>query len=160
MVGVVLLFVGAVLLVNGMGGLGRVELRSMAIMNFMVAGLALLATVILTDEDDYSREDNDFTIPSDDCDGVDWVQPVTRYMSALDTLKGARGRWATAVIAGQTACKSGFGDAKAAKRLQDFVKKTGATGVFSSICTGDLSTALQDALTTFNAACMNLPPLG
>ena len=24
----------------------------------------------------------------------------------------------------------------------------------------DLSTALQDALTTFNAACMNLPPLG
>ena len=46
MVGVVLLFVGAVLLVNGMGGLGRVELRSMAIMNFMVAGLALLATVV------------------------------------------------------------------------------------------------------------------
>ena len=46
MVGVVLLFVGAVLLVNGMGGLGKVELRSMAIMNFMVAGLALLATVV------------------------------------------------------------------------------------------------------------------
>lgn len=46
MVGVVLLFVGAVLLVNGMGGLGRVDLRSMAIMNFMVAGLALLATVV------------------------------------------------------------------------------------------------------------------
>ena len=44
MVGVVLLFVGAVLLVNGMGGLGRVDVRSMAIMNFMVAGLALMAT--------------------------------------------------------------------------------------------------------------------
>jgi len=46
MVGVVLLFVGAVLLVNSMGGLGRVDLRSMAIMNFMVAGLALFATVL------------------------------------------------------------------------------------------------------------------
>ncbi|MBI4692590.1 MAG: AmiS/UreI transporter [Gammaproteobacteria bacterium] len=46
MVGVVLLFVGAVLLVNGMGGLGRVDVRSMAIMNFMVAGLALAATLL------------------------------------------------------------------------------------------------------------------
>ena len=46
MVGVVLLFVGAVLLVNSMGGLGRVDMRSMAIMNFMVAGLALFATVL------------------------------------------------------------------------------------------------------------------
>ncbi|MGE0860462.1 MAG: AmiS/UreI family transporter [Gammaproteobacteria bacterium] len=46
MVGVVLLFVGAVLLVNGMGGLGRVDVRSMAIMNFMVGGLALVATLL------------------------------------------------------------------------------------------------------------------
>lgn len=46
MVGVVLLFVGAVLLINGMGGLGKVELRSMAIMNFLVGGLALVATVL------------------------------------------------------------------------------------------------------------------
>ena len=47
MVGVVLLFVGAVLLVNGMGGLGRVESRSMAVLNFMVGGLALVATLLL-----------------------------------------------------------------------------------------------------------------
>ena len=46
MVGVVLLFVGAVLLVNGMGGLGRVDGRSMAVMNFMVGGLALVATLL------------------------------------------------------------------------------------------------------------------
>ena len=47
MVGVVLLFVGSVLLVNGMGGLGRVETRSMAVLNFMVGGLALIATLLL-----------------------------------------------------------------------------------------------------------------
>ncbi len=46
MAGVVLLFVGAVLLVNGMGGLGKVELRSMAILNFLVGGLALVATLL------------------------------------------------------------------------------------------------------------------
>ena len=46
MVGVLLLFVGAVLLVNGMGGLGRVDLRSMAVMNFMVGGLALVASLM------------------------------------------------------------------------------------------------------------------
>jgi putative amide transporter protein len=46
MVGVMLLFVGAVLLVNGMGGLGRVDLRSMAVMNFMVGSLALVASLL------------------------------------------------------------------------------------------------------------------
>lgn len=46
MVGVMLLFVGSVLLVNGMGGLGRVEAKSMAVMNFMVGGLALVASMI------------------------------------------------------------------------------------------------------------------
>ena len=46
MTGVILLFVGGVLLVNGMGGLGRVDARSMAVMNFMVGGLALLATLL------------------------------------------------------------------------------------------------------------------
>lgn len=46
MVGVILLYVGAVLLVNGMGGLDRVEARSMAVMNFMVGALALVASLL------------------------------------------------------------------------------------------------------------------
>ncbi len=46
MVGVMLLFVGSVLLINGMGGLGRVEAKSMAVMNFMVGGLALVASMV------------------------------------------------------------------------------------------------------------------
>ncbi|MEQ8230715.1 MAG: AmiS/UreI family transporter [Gammaproteobacteria bacterium] len=46
MVGVILLYVGAVLLVNGMGGLGRVDGRSMAVMNFMVGSLALVASLL------------------------------------------------------------------------------------------------------------------
>ncbi|MEQ8496530.1 MAG: AmiS/UreI family transporter [Gammaproteobacteria bacterium] len=46
MVGVILLYVGAVLLVNGMGGLDRVDGRSMAVMNFMVGSLALVASLL------------------------------------------------------------------------------------------------------------------
>ena len=46
MTGVLLLFVGSVLLVNGVGSTGRIDLRSMAVMNFMVGGLALVASLI------------------------------------------------------------------------------------------------------------------
>ncbi|MGR8919897.1 MAG: AmiS/UreI family transporter [Gammaproteobacteria bacterium] len=46
MVGVILLYVGAVLLVNGMGGLGHADNRSMAVMNFMVGALALVASLL------------------------------------------------------------------------------------------------------------------
>lgn len=46
MTGVILLYVGAVLLINGMGGLGKVDSRSMAVMNFMVGALALVASLL------------------------------------------------------------------------------------------------------------------
>lgn len=46
MTGVILLFVGAVLLVNGVGSTGKIDVRSMAVMNFMVGGLALVASLI------------------------------------------------------------------------------------------------------------------
>ena len=46
MVGVILLYVGAVLLINGIGGLGKIDGRSMAVMNFMVGGLALFASLV------------------------------------------------------------------------------------------------------------------
>ena len=46
MIRVVLLYVGAVLLINGVGGLGRIDMRSMAVMNFIVGGLALVASLL------------------------------------------------------------------------------------------------------------------
>ena len=46
MLGVMLLFVGSALLINGVGGLGRIDAKSMAVMNFMVGGLALVATIV------------------------------------------------------------------------------------------------------------------
>jgi hypothetical protein len=124
---------------------------------------ALLALVILSDEDDCSRTDNDFTIESDSCH-PEWPEnvPIDHFTSTLDTIKGDRGRWAAAVIAGPGpgSCHSDdFGDAINARRLQQFVTTTGTNAVFSSICQGDLSGALADALETFSAACEAFPPV-
>ena len=121
---------------------------------------ALLAVVVLTDEDDCSREDNNFTYDGDgQCDGKPNVKPVSDYVAVLDAAAKGPGRWATAVIAGDKACKSSFGDAADAKRLKDFVNLAGKNGTFSSICDGDLSGALQKALDTFDAACKSFPPV-
>jgi hypothetical protein len=118
---------------------------------------ALLAIVILTDEDDCSREDNNFTVQNDRCDTMPNTQPVTHYKQVLDTAAKGEGRWATAVIAGDKQCKSSFGDAIEAKRLKDFVSLAGKNGTFSSICDGDLTVALEKALDTFDGACKTLP---
>jgi len=129
---------------------------------------ALLAVVILTDEDDCSREGDrveitiDPTDPAamaaDECD-PSVTLPVSRFLGALDGVKGDRGRWAGAIIAGPTDCSSSFGDAVAATRLQQFATEAGDNVVFSSICEGDLSGALMNAIDTFEAACDAFPPL-
>ena len=123
---------------------------------------ALLAVVILSDEDDCSREDNNFNIgiTSDACDlNSPQIVPVSTYLSGLDSIKNGRERWATAVIAGETDCTTALGDAVEATRLKDFVNQVGTNGVFSSICQGDLATPLQNALDTFDAACQSFPPI-
>lgn len=118
---------------------------------------ALLAIVILTDEDDCSREDNNFIVGSTStCEGPQ-IRPVGIFTQDFDAAAKGAGRWATAVIAGQTDCKSGFGDAAEAKRLKELVALAGKNGVFSSICDGDLTKGLDAALATFDAACRSFP---
>jgi len=107
---------------------------------------ALLAIIILTDEDDCANYDGSVADPECHADLGDTVD-------FLDALTGDRTRWAVSVIAGDTDCSSGFGSAEEASRLKQLIAKTGDNGVFSSICQGDLSPALTDALDTFSAAC-------
>jgi hypothetical protein len=134
---------------------------------------ALLAVVILTDENDCSRLDDPIEIMIEDpttggsgaadlCDpSHPMIEPVPRFLGALDSVKGDRGRWAAAVIAGPGPgpCTSDFGDAIEATRLREFVEMAGENAVFSSICDGDLSSALMNAIETFSAACESFPPL-
>lgn len=121
---------------------------------------ALLAVVILTDEDDCSRSDNDFVYQGDgQCEAMPNATPIAEVVTMLDAAAKGPGRWATAVIAGQTKCSSSFGEAAEAKRLKTFVSAAGKNGTFSSICDGDLSGGLQKALDTFDAACKTFPPV-
>lgn len=131
---------------------------------------ALLAVVILTDEDDCSRPEDRIeltldisggaTSAADTCDPTATL-PVDRFLGALDAAKGDRGRWAASIIAGPGpgSCSSSFGDAAEATRLKQFAMDAGENVIFSSICDGDLSSSLMEALDTFEAACQSFPPL-
>ena len=61
------------------------------------------------------------------------------------------------VIAGDGDCSSGFGSAADGKRLKQFVNEANANGynqaVFHSICDGDLTMGLKQALDKFQQAC-------
>lgn len=119
---------------------------------------ALLAMVIISDEDDCSFEGNNFNVGLFDNPCSDALD-LNTYFTMLDSLKNGRERWAIAAIAGETSCSTALGDAAEATRLKDFVSQTGENGVFSSICQGDLATPLADALATFDAACQSFPPI-
>lgn len=116
---------------------------------------ALLAIIVITDEDDASTTQNNFTMNASGQTPTDW-NPQDQ-VNFLDGLKGNRTRWASAVIAGDGNCSSNFGDAYDGVRLKEFVNLANGNGstqaVFSSICDGDLTVGLQEALDTFQAAC-------
>ena len=116
---------------------------------------ALLAVVMLTDEDDASTTDNNFTLNAMGTSPTNW-NPQDQ-VSFLDQLKGNRTRWAAGVIAGDGNCSSSFGSAADGVRLKQFVTLANGNGttqaVFSSICNGDLTKGLKDALDLFQAAC-------
>jgi hypothetical protein len=114
---------------------------------------ALLAFVILTDEEDGSADD-----PS-----------PTGLIKNLDQLKTLRGRWAGAVISGPKteSCGGGSlsGGGDKAPRLHELVDgaadpTTGKNNViWRTICQDTFDAAVKDALDTFTLACRDLPAL-
>ncbi|MCA9583107.1 MAG: hypothetical protein KC416_15015, partial [Myxococcales bacterium] len=122
---------------------------------------ALLAVVILTDEDDCSHSTSPIkhtvplfgSVPECMPNGLD---EISHFVTTLNDIKGGPEKWAAAVIAGPaggTRCESGFGTASPANRLQSFVDTVGDNAILSSICEGDLSKGLADAVNTFDVAC-------
>ena len=115
---------------------------------------ALLAIVFLTDEEDCSYEQSiSLSFTQSLCDSQ--MEPVPNYVSFLDQFTGNHTRWAVAAIAGKGpgACSSDFGGADEAARLKQFVQQTGTNATMSSICDGDLSIGLMQALELFESAC-------
>ncbi len=123
---------------------------------------ALLGIVILTDEDDCSRTSTNFTTSGDNCatNGDMGLEMPGEIIATLDQVKGDHGRWAMAIIAGQTQCMSSFGAAEEGIRLKQFQQASGTNVVYGDICAGNLAPALQQALESFQAACENFPPIG
>jgi hypothetical protein len=118
---------------------------------------ALLAVVFLTDEEDCSYE-HSVTLGFTETLCESQTEPVANYVSFLDQFTGNHTRWAVAAIAGMGPgqCSSAFGGADEAKRVKDFVTLTGANAKMSSICDGDLSIGLAEALALFQSACGNI----
>lgn len=127
---------------------------------------ALLAVVILTDEDDCSRPEDKFESKPFDfsrdkvCDASKYIS-LSDSLTAIDNVKGDHGRWAVALIAGLEAngCTSNGenGSMQEAKRLKEFLGLVGDNTVMSSICEADLASPLMDAMNTFEAACESFP---
>ncbi len=122
---------------------------------------ALLALVVLTDENDCSQTGAD--VPATDVGLCNESRPEvvspTQIAATFDAVAGGRERWAVAAIAGPGpgVCESSFGRAAEATRVKTFVELAGDNGVFSSICAGDLSSGLAAALATFEDACAAIP---
>ena len=53
MLGVSLLYVGAVLTINGIGRLTNIDGKSLAVMNFFTGGLSVIANIILLISGEY-----------------------------------------------------------------------------------------------------------
>ncbi|MCE9578914.1 MAG: hypothetical protein K8W52_37665 [Deltaproteobacteria bacterium] len=117
---------------------------------------APLVVVVLTDEDDCSREDNNFTTDAngDACQPAS-LQAVTAYRDYLDLLKGRHDLWSMAIVAdnSSTMCSSPFGTAVPASRLMALQAASPDNVVTSSICSGNLALALADVLDVVQRSC-------
>lgn len=125
---------------------------------------ALLAVVMLSDEDDCSHVQDPISfdpLSTATCPAGQLIGGA-ELASTLDQVKGDRSRWAAAVIAGPAGankCSSDFGDADPGNRLESFITVVGKNGIMSSICDGDLSAGLLDAVSTFDEACQAFVPV-
>lgn len=105
---------------------------------------SLFVVVILTDEDDDAG--NSTTTPA-----------ATK--AALDQFAGGEQRHVVVTVAGPQAggCESAFGSAAAAPTLHAFTALV-PNGLMGDICQGDLTQALDQALTLIQQSCDTLPP--
>jgi hypothetical protein len=133
---------------------------------------ALFAVVVITDEDDCSREDDYWAMPDEAHSCFDYplehnVLALDGFKAALDAQLGGDGRYVVVVVAGapppdgEAPCSYGEDGAALAGRLNEFVtahvNADGAHGVMHDICeaqsTGDMASALDEAMQLIEVAC-------
>jgi hypothetical protein len=137
---------------------------------------SLAIVVIITDEDDCSTYENNFTITSDNCMGPpqhEFLEPLETYKAFLDEKFGGEDKYVVVTIAGLEGCGAdaypttcdeddSYAGALDAERLIDFMEnyvglEEGGSGVFADICTMSMSEALDEALLKMEVACDEFP---
>lgn len=105
---------------------------------------ALLAAILMTDEDDSS------------------TGTIDSYLQMLEAAAHGPGRWAVASIAAEQCIAGEPPNEKSftTKMHKELAAKAGPAGVFSTICPadGDLTSALKASLNTFTAVCQSFKP--
>lgn len=129
---------------------------------------ALLAAVILTDEDDCSVEDQDlepgfnFTQCLDGVNLPEDVMKPERSIELLDKAKqNERARWALGVLVNENKCTPGPNGPQPGapkKRLKGLTDAAGDNAVYVPICEGKFAESLNKVLDTFTEACQEFPP--
>jgi hypothetical protein len=116
---------------------------------------APLVVVVVSDEDDCSRtDDNVATTDGDPCVAAQ-LAPVADYRAYLDQLKGGHDRWSMAIVAnpGATECGTLFGTALPGLRLQGLATASPDNVALTSICNTSVPDALAAVVTTVRAQC-------
>jgi hypothetical protein len=123
---------------------------------------ALFVVVVITDEDDCSRVDDNFTVGAKTCHEAPAqhnLVDLEEYRNMfIDTFGGST---YPITCPGSSATEDG---AIKARRLQDFVENyvndgPAKNGLFSDICTTNLADSLQQALDKMDVACKNFSPV-
>lgn len=129
---------------------------------------ALLAAVILTDEDDCSTEDQSVESRNTCSSGAgsfpDTLMKQSRVLERLDAVKGnSRGRWALGVLSKYICIpdivNGGVIPVEGPKqRLKGLVNQAGDNAVYVQVCDDKYGKHLKTVLDTFTEACENFPP--
>ncbi len=134
---------------------------------------AMFVAVVITDEDDCSRLDDDFTIGIEVCSNFPEkhnLMDLEEFKIVLDERFGGPQGYVFVAIAGRQSCDAtaypsscdgddeSFAGASRALRLQNFVNQyvgpsAGANSLFADICTTSLPDALAAALEKIEVAC-------
>lgn len=121
---------------------------------------ALLAVVIVSDEDDCSFLDDNPNLVLEEGKGLCDYANTAEYIAALDEIKGHRDRWALGaiVVEDESECPDALATI-VATRLLAMISQTPDNSMSASICAADLSTSLTEVLETFEDQCDKFPQI-
>lgn len=113
---------------------------------------ALLATVVVTDEDDCSYSEDSIITDSHDA-FCEWGESIDYFADKIASAKKGSGQWASWIIGADATCDDYDGSFPGDSRLEQFAGLDPNEPAFSSICENNISTSLDLAFETIARKC-------